>query len=186
LKPVKTNGDTLKFIVDSIIKNMNTEIIEDNIILSSNNGYAHYLERELTESDTIVLQLKLNPHYHGIRSLVGGWPRIVTDGKNVIKNNNETEGVFPGFSAARHPRTGIGFSSDSSAVYFITVDGRQSISRGMSLDEFADLMVSEGIYQGLNLDGGGSTTMGRNGKLVNNPSDSVGERVVGNCWFLGR
>jgi exopolysaccharide biosynthesis protein len=58
------------------------------------------------------------------------------------------------------------------------------MSRGMSLLEFADLMIDEGIYQGLNLDGGGSTTMIINNKVVNSPSDNTGERAVGNCLVL--
>jgi exopolysaccharide biosynthesis protein len=54
----------------------------------------------------------------------------------------------------------------------------------MSLEEFADLMISEGIYQGLNLDGGGSTTMVIKNEIVNYPSDSTGEREVGNSLVL--
>ena len=54
----------------------------------------------------------------------------------------------------------------------------------MTLLEFADLMISEGICQGLNLDGGGSTTMVINNKIVNSPSDKTGERKVGNCIML--
>ena len=54
----------------------------------------------------------------------------------------------------------------------------------MTLEEFADLMIEEGIYQGLNLDGGGSTTMIVNNKIVNSPSDKTGERKIGNCLVL--
>ena len=54
----------------------------------------------------------------------------------------------------------------------------------MSLDEFADLMIDHGVYQGLNLDGGGSTTMVIKNKVVNNPSDKTGERKVGNCIMV--
>jgi exopolysaccharide biosynthesis protein len=54
----------------------------------------------------------------------------------------------------------------------------------MTLLEFADIMIVEGIYQGLNLDGGGSTAMIVNNKLVNIPSDATGERDVGNCLLL--
>ena len=60
------------------------------------------------------------------------------------------------------------------------------MSLSMSLLEFADLMIDEGIYQGLNLDGGGSTTMIINNKVVNSPSDNTGERAVGNSLVLIR
>ena len=52
---------------------------------------------------------------------------------------------------------------------------------GMTLNEFADFMLSLEAYQALNFDGGGSTTMVVNGKVVNSPSDSDGERKVGCC-----
>jgi len=158
--------------------------ISTDYVLSANNKYAHYLEREITPGDTLKIILNMNPNYPNIYSLIGGWPRLVNNGINLMSTNDSLEGSLPRFSNNRHPRTGIGFSKDSSTVYFITVDGRQESSRGMTLVEFADLMIEEGIYQGLNLDGGGSTTMVVNNKIVNNPSDQTGERKVGNCIML--
>ncbi len=158
--------------------------INNHFILSANNKYAHYLEREISVGDNLKLILNLNHRISNIRSLVGGWPRLVKDGVNLIRLNDSIEGVMPRFSKNRHPRTGIGFSKDSSIVFFITVDGRQESSRGMTLEEFADLMIEEGIHHGLNLDGGGSTTMVINNKIVNNPSDKTGERKVGNCLMI--
>ena len=66
----------------------------------------------------------------------------------------------------------------------MTVDGRQQSSIGMSLVEFGDLMIGLGCYQALNLDGGGSTTMVVENKIVNSPSDSTGERPVANALLV--
>ena len=41
------------------------------------------------------------------------------------------------------------------------------------------IMLSLGAYEAMNFDGGGSTAMVVNGKLVNSPSDKTGERAVG-------
>jgi exopolysaccharide biosynthesis protein len=38
----------------------------------------------------------------------------------------------------------------------------------------------------LNLDGGGSTTLVLRGRLANHPSDSTGERAVGNALLIER
>jgi exopolysaccharide biosynthesis protein len=89
------------------------------------------------------------------------------------------EGTFPRFSAQRHPRTAIGFSRDSTTLFMVTVDGRRETDSGMSLVELAKLLLDVGVYQGMNFDGGGSTTMVVEGKVVNRPSDSTGERAVG-------
>lgn len=187
LIPAGQSADTTFFTIgDSIKQAGHTQIPNDGFIISANNKYAYYLSREFEIGDTIKVLLKLNPNFTNIRSLTGGWPQLVKDGKSLIKSNLNIEGVIQRFSENRHPRTGIGFSKDSTTVYFITVDGRQQMSRGMSLLEFAELMIEEGIYQGLNLDGGGSTTMIINNKVVNSPSDITGERAVGNCLVLIR
>jgi hypothetical protein len=65
----------------------------------------------------------------------------------------------------------------------VTVDGRQAdVSVGMSLYEATDLLIGLGASEGMNLDGGGSTTFVRNGSVVNRVSDvqvrSGGKTVV--------
>ena len=70
--------------------------------------------------------------------------------------------------------------------FIVTVDGRRpGYSVGISLAEAARLMKSLGARDALNLDGGGSTTMVVGGRVVNRPSDRVGERAVGSGVFVG-
>jgi exopolysaccharide biosynthesis protein len=123
------------------------------------------------------------PDRGALRTLVGGWPRIIVHGRSVADSAYPWEGTPPSFANVRHPRSGVGISRDSNTVYLITVDGRQESSSGMSLHEFADLMLSLGVYEGLNLDGGGSTTMVVNGAVVNSPSDGK-ERPVGDVLLV--
>ena len=132
--------------------------------------------------DTSVYQVVSFP-------VAGGWPRLVVHGRSITDTVDRVEGTFPKAFLARNPRTGIGFSRDSATLYLVTVDGRQEGSDGMTLGEFADLMISLGIYEGLNLDGGGSTAMVINGKLVNTPAEknTAGqpvERTVGNALLV--
>ena len=80
-------------------------------------------------------------------------------------------------AVATHPRTGIGLSKSGRWLILMVVDGRQSgFSEGVTLPELADLLISYGAYTGINMDGGGSSTMiikGIDGKLrlVNSPID---------------
>jgi exopolysaccharide biosynthesis protein len=78
----------------------------------------------------------------------------------------------------------VGFSADSSKLFLVTVDGRRESDSGMSLAELARLMLDLGVYEGMNLDGGGSTTMVIDRVLVNKPSDQTGERAVGNALMV--
>ena len=55
-------------------------------------------------------------------------------------------------------------------------DGRNKRgSAGMTLPELADKMISLGCVEAINLDGGGSSTfVGREGRVLNMPSDTPG------------
>ena len=116
--------------------------------------------------------------------MIGGWPRVVQDGRNVGGIADSLEGTFPRFSGERHPRSAVGFSRDSATVFLVAIDGRQETSPGMSLAELGDFLISIGVYQGLNFDGGGSTALVIDGKVVNRPSDASGERAVGNAILV--
>jgi len=69
-------------------------------------------------------------------------------------------------------------------LLLFTVDGRSENSGGMTLIELANVMRELGAWQALNFDGGGSTTMVVDGKVVNRPSDKEGEREVGNALMV--
>ena len=67
----------------------------------------------------------------------------------------------------------------------ITIDGRQpGVSVGMNLQELAEYLLSIGAADAMNLDGGGSTTMFLNGRVVNKPSDKDGERKVSDAILV--
>ena len=140
--------------------------------------------------EMIRIQTNLQPAPLGLRTVVGGWPRLVVHGQSMADGVDRIEGSFPKSLVGRNPRTGVGFSRDSTTLYLIAVDGRQAESAGMSLTEFAALMIRLGVYEGLNLDGGGSTAMVIDGMLVNTPSDTERktgqhvERTVGNALLV--
>jgi exopolysaccharide biosynthesis protein len=115
---------------------------------------------------------------------LGGWPRIIVHGRSTADEADSLEGTFPKFSRDRHPRTAIGFSADSTKLFLVTVDGRRESDSGMSLGELARVMIDLGVYEGMNFDGGGSTTMVVDGKVVNSPSDKTGERAVGSGLLI--
>jgi len=123
--------------------------------------------------------MSLNPDHGDLRTVVGGWPRIVRNGRSVAEWADIEEGTFPAFSKTRHPRTAGGISRDGNTLYLMTVDGRRESDGGMSLVELAHFMIGLGAYDAMNFDGGGSTTMVVDGQVVNHPSDATGERAVG-------
>jgi exopolysaccharide biosynthesis protein len=96
----------------------------------------------------------------------------------------EAERSVRSFAENRHPRTAVAKMRDGKLL-MITADGRQpNVSVGMTLQELADFLVSLGAVDAINLDGGGSTAMVLDGKLVSRPSDPNGERKVGDAIIV--
>ncbi|MFN5272277.1 MAG: phosphodiester glycosidase family protein [Planctomycetota bacterium] len=87
-------------------------------------------------------------------------------------------------SQVRHPRTAVGLSKDGNQFVWMVVDGRQQgYSEGVSEEELAKLLIERGCSEGINLDGGGSSSMWiRNDKdelsVANSPSEKTGVRPV--------
>lgn len=82
----------------------------------------------------------------------------------------------------RNPRTMIAWNSTH--LFLIAVDGRQTFSVGMTFDEMAEFCINSlGATECVNLDGGGSTTMWVNGQVVNSPSGGS-QRAVPNTVLL--
>ncbi|HDP97840.1 MAG TPA: T9SS type A sorting domain-containing protein [bacterium] len=156
-------------------------IIPDNgIVISGHGNSGDFLNQNLFVGDTIAVLVQLPPVQQRLLELVGGTPRIIRDGQVSVEYTQE--GVGRAFAYDRHPRTAVGFSADSTRVYFFTVDGRQpGYSVGMSLFELANYMLEWDVSHAVNLDGGGSTTMVVRGNIVNSPSDAAGERSVSNA-----
>lgn len=118
-------------------------------------------------------------------SVVNGGPLLVKNNQFFIDAEREgfkwSHDFFYRFGINRNPRTLAGIKPDGT-ILLIAVDGRNpQISVGLSFQESAVLMKALGAKDALNLDGGGSTTMVINGNIVNHPSDSAGERPVGDA-----
>ncbi|BEV10351.1 phosphodiester glycosidase family protein [Asticcacaulis sp. DW145] len=68
------------------------------------------------------------------------------------------------YAMTRAPRTAIGVSADGHTAWLVVVDGRQKgYSEGATLTELTDLFVALGAADAINLDGGGSSTLVREG-----------------------
>ncbi|PCI50996.1 MAG: hypothetical protein COB49_03100 [Alphaproteobacteria bacterium] len=89
-----------------------------------------------------------------------------------------------GWINVRNPRTAVGIQ-ESGRIFIITIDGRApGISVGVTIPEMREVMAFLEVQNAINLDGGGSTAMVVHGKLVNRPSDSTGERPVGDAIVI--
>lgn len=124
--------------------------------------------------------------------VVNGGPRLLRNGVIEIAvaaegfNWQEDPEFYYRFGVRRNPRTLAGITAKGKLL-FVTVDGRQpGWSVGASFKESAQIMRSLGAVDAVNLDGGGSTTMTIGERLVTRPSDTTGERPIGDAIVIQR
>lgn len=179
LRSAGQRGDTLLFRVDGKTRQGWSLPLSTGAALLAGGIRRSELLALVGDSGVLRIVPRLVPDRGRLRTVLGGWPRLIVHGRSVAALADSLEGTRPNFSSARHPRTAVGLSADSSKLFLVTVDGRSESDSGMSLGELAGVMLELGVYEGMNFDGGGSTTMVINGSVVNSPSDKVGERAVG-------
>ncbi len=113
--------------------------------------------------------------------IIAGVPQLIKNGR--IDITWEQEGLKYAFVTTKNPRTAVAKLKDGKFL-MITVDGRSEASGGVSLTDLAALLLGFGATDAMNLDGGGSTTMFLDGKVINHPSDNGNERRVGNALLV--
>lgn len=102
-------------------------------------------------------------------------PPLIINGKKLIASGDGGWGVAP--------RTAIGQRKDGT-VLLLVIDGRQPGSIGATLLDVQNILYEQGAYVAANLDGGSSTTMFYNGKVVNKPCDMLGERLLPTAFIV--
>ena len=118
----------------------------------------------LLDKKDVKLSINTVPEWKGVKHIISGGPYLVKNGEVFVDMTDQKLQAIGG----RNPRSAIGYTSDNNII-LAAVDGREGSSIGMTLMELANFMHSIGCIGAINLDGGGSTVMYVNGKVVNKP-----------------
>lgn len=103
---------------------------------------------------------------------MGGTPVLIKDGVLLDLDESATSDCAadpnitlcnelvndPGLTGP-NPRTAIGISADRKQVMLLVIDGRSAESVGATIKETGEILLAIGAVDGLNLDGGGSSTL---------------------------
>ncbi|WP_111768564.1 phosphodiester glycosidase family protein [Nakamurella deserti] len=115
-------------------------------------------------------------------------PALLVDGRIVdgIDDVEVDTNVGNHSIQGRQPRTGVGLL-DRNHLVLVVVDGRSDgYSAGVTMTGFAALFQELGATVAYNIDGGGSSTMYFDGRLVNNPLGRNSERGTSDIlWLAG-
>lgn len=144
-------------------------IKEGSYILVIDDVMTPLLDINTNIGDKLDLKITASPSLENVQTAFGGGTLLLKDGEKTEITHNV---------GGNNPRTAIGTNDDGSVVYMVTVDGRQTVSRGVSLGELADIMKELGCKNAMNLDGGGSTKMvgksleNQNLSTINSPTEN--------------
>jgi hypothetical protein len=123
-------------------------------------------------ADFMIRPVAHDDSWPGVDDALGGAPMVVDDGQ--VYAAWQEEGLSASMNYA-HPRTAAGIDGDGHLI-LVTLDGRTAAGGGVTLDELGQYMSWLGCVDGMNFDGGGSTTMWVAGQpasgVVNYPSDN--------------
>ena len=140
-------------------------------------GTMKVYDETTTSAEQLVADGVWNTYSFGPGLLVDG---SVADGLDTYEAEADPRHPIQG----TNPRTGIGIIEANHFV-FVVVDGRSpGYSRGVTLEEFAEIFQGLGCTTAYNLDGGGSSTLYFMGNVINDPSQKNGERSVSDILFV--
>jgi len=160
-----------------ISKDGNSPIPSDGMVISISQN-AKLKIPEVKNGDIIRIKTTfLESDITNITTAVSGGPLLLKNGELKIHKPLDVSTALK----ERAPRTVIGINSTN--VFMVVVDGRQVTSVGMNHYELATFMKELGCVDALNFDGGGSSILWYNGKIVNSPSEYP-LRAVGNTLIL--
>ena len=110
-----------------------------------------------------------------VKAAIHAGPVLISNG--LINVTVEEEAFFNTPIAGVQPRSAIGYTNNNELILMV-VDGRQAESRGVYLEELALLMKQFNCTEALNLDGGGSSAMVADSRLLNRPGGRTFQREI--------
>lgn len=166
---------------------------EDNERLMNNPELLTYLDKILNRSEfrryrcgsiryDIALRQDLPPANCQLEAALGAGPRLLPfiplEQEGFLDRQNGK--VIRDAVGSNQPnaRTAIGILPDGSLVWVLAAQRPDIPGSGLSLPELADFMKQIGAEQGLNLDGGSSTSMYFQGETFYGKLDQAGEPIT--------
>jgi hypothetical protein len=149
-------------------------------VLQGTGSGAAWLRAHATVGSVLSLQERVRDERFGddiplddsVDIVNGSYP-LVRDAKYAYTGNNNSV----------DPRSAIAVDGPGRTL-FVTVTGKKARS-GAKLDELSRILLDLGAVDGLNLDGGGSTTLVVKETIRNRPADTAGERAVADSVYIG-
>ncbi len=177
LVKLKVENDHITYISQ---KGETVNIPENGYVIVLSSEYADAYVQYLAVGQSAKINMSSSLDLNNIKTAISG-------GGVILKNGVKPESIGE-MAAGRQPRTLLGLSQDQKTLKLIVVDGKRSNgnnkSIGANVDEAIQILIEEGCYYGINLDGGGSSTMAvkdpltKSVNIVSSPAEGVARAVM--------
>jgi hypothetical protein len=144
-----------------------TVIPRGGAVLQARGAARGVLQAEAPVGATVTVQLGVEGLPTGTLDGIGGGPVLVRDG---IPVRRPGEQFTHSHLTRRHPRTAVGQLANG-GLLFVVADGRSSRSFGLTTWALARTMADLGAVTAMSFDGGGSSTLAFDGRVLNTPAD---------------
>lgn len=176
---VAINGDYYSFHNNGIIlrggKVFRKNKSSRHLLIVENNGDLRVMTDRSEKQGVVAARLE----NEGVLHTFEFGPVLVENGE-AVKLNSAIVRVGDGYL---EPRTAIGQLGPLHYLILV-VDGRSQSSEGCDLPTLQRLFLEHGVSVAFNLDGGGSTTLWFDGRVINNPASGDERKVSDIVMFM--
>ncbi|MYA71151.1 hypothetical protein F4009_00825 [Candidatus Poribacteria bacterium] len=153
----------------------------DGYVLSVSGRKRGELLSHIAAGDAVQIRETIIPERVGDSNLwssfvhiIGGGPLLLRDKTASSTEAYEREGFDQAFHSFWHPRTAIGKKADGTLLFVTITAAEAGVRRGVMLPRLAELFLEWGATDALNLDGGNSSMLVIQDKVVSvKPKDST-------------
>lgn len=141
----------------------------------SAHGIMQKVLEDIKVGDAVSIEESIGKDFINAKFAQGAGPLLIKDG--VINVTSTEEYFLKDIAVGRAPRTAVGITAKKDIILLV-VDGRSASSKGVTLIELAGYLQEMGAVDAMNFDGGGSSELVINKKVMNYPSDNGRERMI--------
>ena len=150
-------------------------LVQNDVVTYTQTGYTHFQVVGIDDNGVLIIRNSMS--ISDIKNAKIKWaisfgPPLIINGQLLVSGGSSMQ-----------PRTAIGQRKDGS-ILLLTIDGRSISSPGATLTEEQNILYEYGAYNATNVDGGSSTTMVYQDKVINNPADILGERSISSAFIV--
>jgi len=130
-------------------------------------------------------EVALSPPFEqqsGWHNVVAGTPWLVNHGK---QRTAQDDAQCKNLCETLHPRTAVGLDASGRYLFIVTAEGRKPPVMGLSLTQLSRIMAELGVFDAVNLDGGGSSALFVGGaSVMQRPANEPRQRKVANAIHI--